>query len=434
MKNFLCFIIMTGIILMVACQNPLQGIDDVQSGLQNIKTSSEKSNDKNGQEKEVNVNNVQEKVSTSNACENEANASNANEKEVNTNNVYEKEINASNAHEKEVDENNTDTKQVNTNTPIQDKTRVMDTTRPQVSVVSKPSGKTATVTAYYKDAEGSLIPVTRDVEREEGIAKAVISSMIDNAANRGALKTLGLYPVLPENTEILGINIEDGIAVIDFNNKLLEYKTELEERNIFASIVYSLTEFKTIKGIRIIINGFEKKKLKFSANISGILERDKILINSDKLNVENKTMKLDLYLFKYLNDKYEYLIPISKEYVGIGDYMLPAQIVRSLSQKPGKENLFTQLPENVELIDCNIEDKLVTLNFNKKIKNYGGTAREDGLLKQVLYSMKQINGVEKVRILIEGKKDDLPEGTDISKDLSIPQKINIVNYVSFVQI
>lgn len=413
MKNFLCFIIMAGIIFMAACQNPLQGIDDVQSRLQSIKTSGEQSNSKDANEKEINAND-------------------ANEEEVNAKNVNEKEVNAKKKNAKEINANNADVKQVNVNTPIEDKTKVMDTARPQASGAintNKPKSETATVTAYYKDAEGTLIPVTRDIEKEEGIAKAVISSMIDNAENRGALKALGLYPVLPENTEIMGINIKEGIAVIDFNNKLLDYKTELEERNIFASIVYSLTEFKSIKGIRILINGFEKKKLKFSANISGTLERNKILINSEKLNVESRTMKLDLYLFKYLNDKYEYLIPVSKEYVGIEEHMLPKQIVRSLSQKPQKENIFTQLPENVELIDCNIEDKLVTLDFNKKIKNYGGTAREDGLLKQILYAMKQINGVEKVRILIEGKKDDLPEGTDISKDLFVPQKINVVSEI-----
>ena len=48
-------------------------------------------------------------------------------------------------------------------------------------------------------------------------------------------------------------------------------------------------------------------------------------------------------------------------------------------------------------------------------------------MKQILYTMKQINGIEKVRILIEGKKGDLPEGTDISNPLLIPDKINKVN-------
>ena len=40
--------------------------------------------------------------------------------------------------------------------------------------------------------------------------------------------------------------------------------------------------------------------------------------------------------------------------------------------------------------------------------------------------MKQIEGVERIRILIEGKSEELPEGTDISRDIAIPTEINDV--------
>jgi len=45
-------------------------------------------------------------------------------------------------------------------------------------------------------------------------------------------------------------------------------------------------------------------------------------------------------------------------------------------------------------------------------------------LKQILYSMKQLKNIEKIRILIEGKKDHLPEGTDISGEMLLPVEIN----------
>jgi germination protein M len=40
--------------------------------------------------------------------------------------------------------------------------------------------------------------------------------------------------------------------------------------------------------------------------------------------------------------------------------------------------------------------------------------------------MKQIEGVEKVKIIIEGKEGKLPEGTDISRGIPILNKINEV--------
>jgi len=61
------------------------------------------------------------------------------------------------------------------------------------------------------------------------------------------------------------------------------------------------------------------------------------------------------------------------------------------------------------VLGSRIEGNLLILDFNKEIKNYGGTAREEGILKQILYSMKQLKNIEKIRILIEGKKDHLPK-------------------------
>lgn len=384
MKNFLCFLLITGVVFISGCQNPLSEIDNVQTRIENIETL-----------KEQELTEVSKSV--------------------------------------EVSGENADTQKEDISRPVVSKTSEEDKPKEQISAQRDNSSsdkivnEVLTITAYYKDSEDVLIPVTRNIKKEEGVAKAAIKSMIDNEDNRVALKPLGLKPVLPEGTEILGINVVDNIAVIDFNSKLLDYNTEQDENNIFASIVYSLTEFETINGVRILINGYVKEELKHSGDISETLRRDNILINSDKLNTDNKTMKIDVYLFKYLEDKHENLLPVSMEYIGVTKDMLPMQIVRSLSKEPKDSNLYTQMPENVELLDSSITDKVLTLDFSKEIKDYGGNSREEGLMKQILYTMKQIKGVEKVRILIEGKKDDLPEGTDISKPLLIPDKINKVN-------
>ncbi|OPZ93807.1 MAG: Spore germination protein GerM [Firmicutes bacterium ADurb.Bin419] len=382
MKSFLCFLLLSGMILFTGCKNPLEEIGDVQSRIKSIKTSNEE--------------NTGNEIAAGNMKANDGTGAKEDRLDV--------------IDEKIPNENKTD----NGQGLLKDK-------NDEKAVLG-----TISITAYYKDEEGTLIPVTRDIPKEEGIAKAAIKSMIDNEENREALKALDLYPVLPQGTEVQGIDIKDGMAIVDFNNNLLNYKTELEEKNIVAGIVYSLSEFKTITKVKILVNGYEKK-LKFSGDISGILERGNILINSEKLNLESKTMKLDLYLFKLLNNKHEYLVPVSMEYIGMDKNELPEAIVVSLSKKPNDESLFTQMPENVELVDWSIKDKIVTLDFNKEIKNYGGNAREEGLVKQILYSMKQIDGVERVRILIDGKKDHLPEGTEASEGLIIPAGINKVN-------
>lgn len=387
MKKFLCFMLLVGMVMFTGCKNPLEEIGDVQAGLDNVDASIHQQISEN-QEPELSPDNTDSKD----------------------------DIEIKEEQPTEIDENKS--KETETNDAKEEV---------KTESTEKATTGTITITAYYKDGEGTLIPITRNTPQEEGIAKAAIRSMIDSDENREFLKTFGLYPILPKGTEVLGININDGAAVIDFNNNLLNYETKLEERNIVAGIVYTLSEFKTITKVKILINGYEKEELKFSGNISGFLDRNSILINSDKLNSGSKVMKMDLYLFKLVNDKQDFLVPISKEYIGVDKDELPHAIVRALAKKPSNEKYFTQFPENTELEDWSIKDNILTLDFSKEIKNYGGNAREEGLVKQILHTMKQVSGAEKVRILIAGKEDHLPEGTETSEGLKIPAGINKIN-------
>ncbi|MFZ5990002.1 MAG: GerMN domain-containing protein [Bacillota bacterium] len=282
------------------------------------------------------------------------------------------------------------------------------------------------VAVCYRDSEGMIIPITRKIEKQEGIAKAVLRSMVDNEENNLALKPFGLYTVLPQGTDILGMNIKEGTAVVDFNDKVLEYNDKSEEKNIITSIVYSLTEFNTINSVKILVKGKQLEKLKYGTDISGDLNRDNILINSDKANLAEKVKKVDIYLFKFINEKFEYILPVSMEYIGVQQDKLPEEMIRLLSGKTYNEKLYSQMPPKVELISSKLEDGVLILNFNKEIRNYGGNAREAGILKQIIYTMKQIEGVKKIKILIEGKEGELPEGTDISREILLPTDINVL--------
>jgi germination protein M len=73
-----------------------------------------------------------------------------------------------------------------------------------------------------------------------------------------------------------------------------------------------------------------------------------------------------------------------------------------------------------------LKDGVLTINVNNAVKSYGGgNAREEGIINQVLYTMKQIDGVRWVKLLIDGKESELPEGTDIKNNLLVPEFINV---------
>lgn len=282
------------------------------------------------------------------------------------------------------------------------------------------------ITVYYQDGDGYIVPVTRGVPKQEGIARAAINGLIDSPIIREELEYYGLYPVLPQGTEVLGINIKDGIATIDFNEALLNYEREIDERNIIASVVYTLTEFNTVDGVKVWINGYADRELKFGTSLSGVLNRQNVLINSKKVKAGGEKRKVDVYLFKAANDTFTYILPVSVELSGVNESEIPGTIADLLNEDYG-DRLYTEVPSEASLIGSSINGSTITLNFNEGIKMYGGgSARENGLLKQILFSMKQIEGIKRVKLLINGETAILPEGTDLSSPVAIPQRINDV--------
>lgn len=283
--------------------------------------------------------------------------------------------------------------------------------------------ETLAITVYYQDREGDLIPVTRKVEKQVGIAKIAVNSLIDTSYTREELEYYGLYPVFPMGTQILGLNLKEGHVTVDFNEKLLDYETEAAEKSIITSLIYTLTEFKTIEKVTILVNGKKANKLKFNTDVSEPLGRTQILINSNKVNLDEGNQKLDIYLLKSANNKFSYFLPVSMQHTGANQDNLHQMIV-FLSGDAIEKRFFTEVPTGTKLISSRVEGKVLKLDLSDKFGKGGGTAREDGMVKQVLYTAKQLDGIESVMFIIQGGSGYMTEGTDISRPIEIPHSIN----------
>ena len=287
------------------------------------------------------------------------------------------------------------------------------------------------VTVYYQDGDGCLIPMTRWIQMQQGIARAAVSLCIDSAIAREEVAYYGVYPVIPEDTAILGLSIRDGIAVIDFNKYLLQYNGAGTERNIIASIVYTLTEFKNISGVQILINGYPQGVLKCGTDISQTLKREDVAINTQNEIFENRQGKVDVFLMKKANEGFTYMVPVSAPVVNTGkepdtNSEAARVLLKQLFAKDGENGTFSEMPDNVEILNCSTENGVLTLDFSEGFIKYGGNEKEESILKQLAYTMRQLEGVKQLKILISGYPAQLPEGTDISSGLAIPATINDV--------
>lgn len=282
------------------------------------------------------------------------------------------------------------------------------------------------VTVYYQDKDGCVIPMTRWIQPQLGIARAAVSLAIDSPLTREETTYYGVYPILPEYTEILGIDIRDGIATIDFNKYLLNYGTAYSERNIVASIVYTLTEFDTIQKVMIMVNGYPLGILKYGADLSEPLGREDVMINADPRLLTAGKEKLDVYFMKTANAGFTYPVPVSVTDSEGGIGVMPETLVKQLLHAVPAGGMYSEMPEGVSLIGSYVQGGVITLDFSEEFLSYGGTAREESILKQLAYTLRQCGSIRKINILVEGRRVELPEGTNISAGLAIPVTINDV--------
>ena len=65
----------------------------------------------------------------------------------------------------------------------------------------------------------------------------------------------GLHTQIPAGTQLLGLTIEDGVATVDLSGEFAAGVDPLEDRGRLGQIVYTLTQFPTVDGVRFRVDG-----------------------------------------------------------------------------------------------------------------------------------------------------------------------------------
>lgn len=267
---------------------------------------------------------------------------------------------------------------------------------------------------YYEDANGHLVPIKRDVAWEEGIGKAVLNNMVDSVAIREEIGKIGFKPVLPKETKILGMSIDEETKVckVDFSNHLLNYESEAQERNIIKSIVYTLTEFSNIEEVQITIDGKEVNDLKHGTNIEKPLKREDINLVEAANSLEDGGYSKILVYYKGTNEeKYDYYVPVTIPVTNTN--ISPELVVEKLFDSAPKdlEGLYTDIPNGVSFKSAKVDKNTLVLDLDlsdKDILNNQDVI--DRMSKNIGITLNQFDDIEKIKLSVEGKtlQDTVP--------------------------
>ena len=192
-----------------------------------------------------------------------------------------------------------------------------------------------------------------------------------------------LKAIIPKNTKLNNITIEDDLVIIDFSKELLNIDEELSHK-LIESIVYSITELNDINRVNITVDSNPLETYPNSTKkITMPLTRDIGINNEYVYNTLDNITKVVIYYGEDINDDI-YYVPVTKYLNNNANKDKIDIIVEELTTtRDLVYNLRSILNENVELIDKEIVDEdLLILNFNNALFDSNSTIKEE-----VLYTL-----------------------------------------------
>ena len=189
----------------------------------------------------------------------------------------------------------------------------------------------------------------------------------------------GFRSIIPPGVEILNLELKDKILTIDFSKEILDVPLKEEDKMIEA-IIYTLT---SIDGIDKVIIKVEDKlldKLPSGKILPSVLDKSYgINKNYDLVTTSNIESYTVFYSANYNDNKY--YVPVTK-YVNSSNDDIVKVVIKELSSSPIYEtNLMSYLNANTELIDYELNDNKLKLNFNSLLLD------NNKILEEVVYTI-----------------------------------------------
>ena len=239
-------------------------------------------------------------------------------------------------------------------------------------------------TVYLLDSNDYVARVLISASNDSIISKA--TSLIDALTIGGKKENVipnGFRSIIPSGTKVIDIELEDGVLIINFSKDILDIDKKYEDKMI-ESLTYTLTSINGIDSIKLLVDGKELKKLSNSNKLlPTFLDKsygiNKIYEITNVGNIDSYTV----YFVNNVNDN-KYYIPVTKY---VNDYKqdkIRIIIDELASSFTYQSNLSSFLNENTKLLNYEVIDKQIKLNFNDMIFS---DINNNDILEEVVYTI-----------------------------------------------
>lgn len=266
---------------------------------------------------------------------------------------------------------------------------------------------------YFNDTYTSIVAENRDIKYESSrdLPELVLEALMSGPSDS---KNKAIFP---ENTHLLSFDERFGDVVIDFSK---EYMSEENSKGYLATyaIVKSLCQVGGVDRVMVTVEGEEI--IASDGTMIGYLSDDDIDLVSDTTTQDSKTLML------FFADKDEDILRKEQRVIKITDTMPAEQyIVNELIKGTQSEKLRNIISTDTELISAQTTDGTCFVNFKSGFveKNTGNGKNEELIIYSIVNSLCEIDGVNSVQFLVDGKKIESFGNIDISKFFECNEKL-----------
>lgn len=211
--------------------------------------------------------------------------------------------------------------------------------------------------------------------------KDALLTLIQEGPNESRVPN-GFKAVIPNDTKINSISLENGILKVDFSKELLDVKEEMEEK-VVEAIIYTATSVKEVQSVIIFVAGDVLTKLpKSGTNLPSLLTRDFGINKEYDISSPTNVNQVTVYYVDEFNDQY-YYVPVTK-YLNDDRDKIKIIIDELTSTNLYQTNLMSFLNSNTKLLNIQQSENILSLDFNSYIFN---DATKKDILEEVIYTI-----------------------------------------------
>ncbi|MFC4022616.1 GerMN domain-containing protein [Oceanobacillus longus] len=214
----------------------------------------------------------------------------------------------------------------------------------------------------------------------------------------------GFQAVLPEGTEILGLNLqEDGTMIVDVSEDFKNYEAT-EELKILEAMTHTLTQFENVNKIKLRINGHQLNEMPVNgapitdgySRVNGIN-----IVDTDTLDfMDSKPVTM---YYPAEHDENRYYVPVTQYIESDGNSEF-SSIIKALIEGPGFNTNVVHVfnPETILAAEPKLNDGVLDIVFNEGIlQDSDQSIISDEVMETIVRTLTEQRNVEAVNVKVE---------------------------------